>query len=329
MQSFISTALLIPTLPIRRSLIVGLQSVFVKSAYFEGGMEYLSGDIPCPNEIKRKDDGTIDWSDIPEAAVIVSNSGIVSLYIGNGYVIEAGGDTIKKLTIDESQSGKDAKGWGFAASDQDSARDELVVAVGGGNYAQGWTPMGTDGIAGIYTIGNKSYKAYVQWGCGAPWQYEKFSESGSYGKAACGVTSVAIIATGYGNDVTPLDVGTYAYSVVGRPVGDPTTAVTSWATLQACLDHYGIKNSGFKTGVTKDEIIEHLKQGKPVIMNVSGYEEPIGRSTYDGHYVTLLGMDSQGRIFLGDPASGGANSDYFAPENIFSASYSGICFIED
>lgn len=302
---------------------------FVKSAYFEGGMEYLSGDIPCPNEIKRKDDGTIDWSDIPEAAVIVSNSGIVSLYIGNGYVIEAGGDTIKKLTIDESQSGKDAKGWGFAASDQDSARDELVVAVGGGNYAQGWTPMGTDGIAGIYTIGNKSYKAYVQWGCGAPWQYEKFSESGSYEKAACGVTSVAIIATGYGNDVTPLDVGTYAYSVVGRPVGDPTTAVTSWATLQACLDHYGIKNSGFKTGVTKDEIIEHLKQGKPVIMNVSGYEEPIGRSTYDGHYVTLLGMDSQGRIFLGDPASGGANSDYFAPENIFSASYSGICFIED
>lgn len=302
---------------------------FVKSAYFEGGMEYLSGDIPCPNEIKRKDDGTIDWSDIPEAAVIVSNSGIVSLYIGNGYVIEAGGDTIKKLTIDESQSGKDAKGWGFAASDQDSARDELVVAVGGGNYAQGWTPMGTDGIAGIYTIGNKSYKAYVQGGCGAPWQYEKFSESGSYGKAACGVTSVAIIATGYGNDVTPLDVGTYAYSVVGRPVGDPTTAVTSWATLQACLDHYGIKNSGFKTGVTKDEIIEHLKQGKPVIMNVSGYEEPIGRSTYDGHYVTLLGMDSQGRIFLGDPASGGANSDYFAPENIFSASYSGICFIED
>lgn len=302
---------------------------FVKSAYFEGGMEYLSGDIPCPNEIKRKDDGTIDWSDIPEAAVIVSNSGIVSLYIGNGYVIEAGGDTIKKLTIDESQSGKDAKGWGFAASDQDSARDELVVAVGGGNYAQGWTPMGTDGIAGIYTIGNKSYKAYVQWGCGAPWQYEKFSESGSYGKAACGVTSVAIIATGYGNDVTPLDVGTYAYSVVGRPVGDPTKAVTSWATLQACLDHYGIKNSGFKTGVTKDEIIEHLKQGKPVIMNVSGYEEPIGRSTYDAHYVTLLGMDSQGRIFLGDPASGGANSDYFAPENIFSASYSGICFIED
>ena len=302
---------------------------FVKSAYFEGGMEYLSGDIPCPNEIKRKDDGTIDWSDIPEAAVIVSNSGIVSLYIGNGYVIEAGGDTIKKLTIDESQSGKDAKGWGFAASDQDSARDELVVAVGGGNYAQGWTPMGTDGIAGIYTIGNKSYKAYVQCGCGAPWQYEKFSESGSYGKAASGVTSVAIIATGYGNDVTPLDVGTYAYSVVGRPVGDPTTAVTSWATLQACLDHYGIKNSGFKTGVTKDEIIEHLKQGKPVIMNVSGYEEPIGRSTYDGHYVTLLGMDSQGRIFLGDPASGGANSDYFAPENIFSASYSGICFIED
>lgn len=302
---------------------------FIKSAYFEGGLEYISGDIPCPNEIEYKDDGTVDYSKIPEVAVIVADNGIASLYVGNGYVIEAGGGTIQKVPIGESQGAGHFKGWGFAVSDQDKAREDLVVSIGGGNYAQGYTPMGSDGIAGIYTIGNKSYKAYVQWGCGAPWEHEKFSESGSYSLAACGVTSVAIIATGYGNDVTPYDVGTYAYSVVGEPVGSTTTAVTSWATLGACLDHYGIKHSGFKSA-TKEEIIEHLKQGKPVIMNISApVKVPIGRSAYDGHYVTLLGMDSQGRIFLGDPASGGGNTDYFAPENIFSATYSGVCFIED
>lgn len=300
---------------------------FVKSAYFEGGMEYLSGDIPCPNEIKRKDDGTIDWSDIPEAAVIVSNSGIVSLYIGNGYVIEAGGDTIKKLTIDESQSGKDAKGWGFAASDQDSAKDELVVAIGGGNYAEGWTSFGyrneqirATGIAGVYRIGNRTHNVYVQ-GWNDLWGPKPFSE-GNYGSSACGATSVAIIVSGYKGDVRPDEIGACMYS--------HTNYVTSHDSLSYALNQYGLK-AEWKYTISKDEIIQHLKEGNPVILNIYAASDVIvGRSAYDGHYVTLLGINSKGEIMLGDPAGGGINNGYFSEDEIFGnlgGTNSSVCFI--
>ena len=300
---------------------------FIKSAYFEGGMEYISGDIPCPNEIKRKDDGTIDWSEIPETAVIVSNSGMAALYVGNGYVVEAGGSTIQKLPIDQSQSAKDPKGWGFAADDQDDARDKLVVAIGGGNYAEGWTSFGSQneqirstGIAGVYRIGNRNHNVYVQ-GYNDVWGPKPFSE-GNYGTSACGATSVAIIVSGYKPGVKPDEVGERMYS--------HTSAVTSHDALSFALSQYGLK-SEWKYTISKDEIIQHLKEGNPVILNISsGYKVVVGRSSYDGHYVTLLGLNSKGEIMLGDPAGGGINNGYFSEDQIFGnlgGTYSSVCYI--
>ncbi len=285
---------------------------FVKSAYFEGGMDYISGDIPCPNEIKKRDDGTIDWTDIPDAAVIVSNSGIVSLYVGNGYVIEAGGDTIQKVTIDESQSGKDAKGWGFAATDQDDARDKLVVTVGGGgSYGQGWTPFDTEeirktGIEGVYAAGDKQYNVYAQgyndvWGNLPYWNHD-------YGWSACGITSVAIILNGFGVDIDP--PGVNADGII-------TNGDTLPGELSAELAKYGLKTTS--AVYDKAKVIEHLKTGNPVIINV--HNSTIGRNSYEGHYLTLLGIDASGKIFLGDPAAGGNNSDYYTESEIFSGTW--------
>ena len=285
---------------------------FVKSAYFEGGMDYISGDIPCPNEIKKRDDGTIDWTDIPDAAVIVSNSGIVSLYVGNGYVIEAGGDTIQKVTIDESQSGKDAKGWGFAATDQDDARDKLVVTVGGGgSYGQGWTPFDTEeirktGIEGVYAAGDKQYNVYAQgyndvWGNLPYWNHD-------YGWSACGITSVAIILNGFGVDIDP--PGVNADGII-------TNGDTLPGELSAELAKYGLKTTS--AVYDKAKVIEHLKTGNPVIINV--HNSTIGRNSYEGHYLTLLGIDASGKIFLGDPAGGGNNSDYYTESEIFSGTW--------
>lgn len=285
---------------------------FVKSAYFEGGMDYISGDIPCPNEIKKRDDGTIDWTDIPDAAVIVSNSGIVSLYVGNGYVIEAGGNTIQKVTIDESQSGKDAKGWGFAATDQDDARDKLVVTVGGGgSYGQGWTPFDTEeirktGIEGVYAAGDKQYNVYAQgyndvWGNLPYWNHD-------YGWSACGITSVAIILNGFGVDIDP--PGVNADGII-------TNGDTLPGELSAELAKYGLKTTS--AVYDKAKVIEHLKTGNPVIINV--HNSTIGRNSYEGHYLTLLGIDASGKIFLGDPAGGGNNSDYYTESEIFSGTW--------
>lgn len=287
---------------------------FVKSAYFEGGMDYISGDIPCPNEIKRRDDGTIDWSDIPETAVIVSNSGIVSLYVGKGYVIEAGGNTIQKVTIDESQSAKDAKGWGFAATDQDDARDKLVVAIGGGgNYAQGWTSFGVKsekvaatGIEGIYTVGDKQYNVYAQ-GYNNVWGYTPYWNS-DYGNAACGITSVAILLTGFGIDIDP--PGVDADGII-------TNGDTLSSQLSAELAKHGLKTTSYVTD--KAKVIEHLKTGNPVLINEHSH---IGHNSYPaGHFATLLGIDASGKIFLGDPAGGGNNTDYYTEDEIFGGTW--------
>ena len=102
-------------------------AAFVKSAYNEAGLGYINGnaiDIPHPNSITYTSTGKVDYSNIPVGACIVSKGsssyGHVALYVGNGYVIEAGGRTIVKQKIDESYGKKYGfLGWGYATSSQE------------------------------------------------------------------------------------------------------------------------------------------------------------------------------------------------------------------
>ena len=101
-------------------------AAFVKSAYYEAGLPYISGnaiDIPHSNSIKYIN-GKVDYSSIPIGACVVSKGtpvngvlyGHVALYIGNGYVIEAGGKTIQKILIDKSFGKGKFLGWGYAGN---------------------------------------------------------------------------------------------------------------------------------------------------------------------------------------------------------------------
>lgn len=308
---------------------------FIKSAYAAGGFEYISGDIPCPNEIKKRSDGTVDWSEIPNGAVLVANNGISSLYVGNGYVVEAGGSTIQKVTIDQSQGAGQFKGWGFAATDQKAAQEKMVVTISGsgGNYAEGWTSYGaknaqirSTGIAGVYKVGNRAHNVYVQ-GYNDVWGGKSYSQ-GTYGTSACGATSVAIVVSGYKANVRPDEVGAYIYQSLGLSNGSRTTAVTGHQALTNALNHYGLK-AEWKSTISKEQVIQHLKQGNPVIINVHGSGTGIGNNKYTGHYVTLLGINAQGEIFLGDAAGGGNNNGYFSEDKIFGnlGGGSSVCLI--
>jgi len=101
-------------------------AAFVKSAYNEAGLGYINGnaiDVPHPNPIIYTSTGKVDYSNIPIGACIVSKGsssyGHVALYVGNGYVIEAGGRTVVKQKIDESYGVKYGfLGWGYATSSQ-------------------------------------------------------------------------------------------------------------------------------------------------------------------------------------------------------------------
>ena len=64
-----------------------------------------------------------------------------------------------------------------------------------------------------------------------------------------------------------------------------------------------------------------------VIANVKG-GIPIGNKGYKGHYVTLLGMDASGQIFLGDPGSTD-NSGYYDQSKIFTGAIVGAIIIDN
>lgn len=315
-----------------------LSSTFVSSAYHQAGLEYLqvdAKDMPHKNSMKFNSDGSVNYANIPVGAVIVSegsgeeSSGHACLYIGNGYVIEAGGEKIVKSPINQSYGAGNCGpfvGWGFAMSDQDEARNKLVISIGGGSYPQGYTKndattVRSTGIEGVYNSGTQTYNVYAQ-GYNDVWGGIPFSE-GTYATSACGATSCAIIASAVDPNATPEDTGKAIYAGLGLTYGSRNTAVTGHAGLSKALDKYGIKHE-WRYNSTTQEVIEHLQSGNPVIVNV---HNRIGRNYYSGHYVTLLGIDSSGQIFLGDPAGGGNNSDFFDQSQIFPLPEHGVCFV--
>lgn len=302
-------------------------AAFVECAYYEAGFEYYGGnanELPHPNKIEYNSDGTVNCSNIPVGAIIVSQGvpvdgvsyGHVCLYVGNGYIIEAGGSTIQKTPIDESFAGKGHNcapflGWGFATHNQEEARSKLISSGGvSGNFSNGWTSFGAksdqvrnSGIEGIYKSGNKQYNVYAQ-GYNNVWGEKPYWE-GTYGTDACGITSTAIILSGLGVNITPEGVNNDGIITNGNTIP---------SQLKDELSKYGFSCSGIDN--SKSKIVEHLKSGNPVFAYVSGSK--IGNNTYDGHYVSLLGINDQGQIFLGDPAGGGNNSGYFDQNNIIS-----------
>ena len=103
----------------------GYCAAFVKNAYYEAGLGYIAGnaiDLPHQNAIQYDSVGKVNYSSIPVGACIVSRGsssyGHVALYIGNGYVIEAGGSKIVKNKIDSSYGKGKFLGWGFATNQQ-------------------------------------------------------------------------------------------------------------------------------------------------------------------------------------------------------------------
>lgn len=104
---------------------------FVASAYYAAGVNPVYTSLNYAADARRSwgknnltwKNGKIDCSKIPLGACIYSQCGNdtrghVSLYIGSGYIIEAGVNPIRKILLNNTLSGRKYYSWGFNGNQQ-------------------------------------------------------------------------------------------------------------------------------------------------------------------------------------------------------------------
>ena len=197
-----------------------------------------------------------------------------------------------------------------------SSKDKLLYGVFY-NKENTWlkTPdVKNTGSAGMYKNGDKIYNVYAQ-GKNKLWADVPYSQK-NYEKSACGATSVAIIASNSDPDITPIESGQQIYKNAGHDFGTVVNdgSVTSYEVIKETLDDYGIKYTE-KYSYTNEEINKHLDKGQPIIICTKNTAIGNGK-VRSGHFVTLLGKNEDGQIFLGDPAEDGSNSGYYNQNKI-------------
>ena len=149
------------------------------------------------------------------------------------------------------------------------------------------------GYSGIYTSSSgMSYYEYKQFSP-APWGDNTFM-GGTMGDSGCSITSIAIILTGYGIDITPEDL---------------RQKYPGGAALQEILASYGVGSDRKSSKVTSDEVIEHLKTGKPIIMYLENGTDNYWTKKH--HFLTLLDWREENgkqQVYVSNP---GKNASHF------------------
>ncbi|MBD8923346.1 hypothetical protein EGR52_08025 [bacterium] len=140
-----------------------------------------------------------------------------------------------------------------------------------------------DGYTQIYTASSgKQYREYKQYeGSYKDTLYMPYGEPIS--SIGCSITAIAISLTGYGVDVNPGNLAGHNY-------------------LSQHFEEYGISCS--RGSATADNITEHLNEGKPVVVEISGtLVTTEGTKYYGQHFIALIDINSAGEVYVSDPGS--------------------------
>lgn len=150
-----------------------------------------------------------------------------------------------------------------------------------------------DGYFTTFTTVNtykKTYKEYKQNGISS-WSNKNYW-NGTMADNGCGITSLAIILSGYGKNYTPEDLRKKFYPRLNSD--DISTTLSNT---------YGIANSDFlyaSTYLSNDYIEEHLKTNRPILICV--WNKPTdNRWTTSSHYLVLLATDENGMVYISNP----------------------------
>ena len=149
---------------------------------------------------------------------------------------------------------------------------------------------GKDGFTTTFkTSDGKEFKEYKQ--NDGSWENNDYW-NGSMAENGCGITSMAIIISGYGKENTPEDLRQRYY-----PVLDYDTMSNELLNL------YNINSSGFyydSHHLSAESIVNHLKTDNPVLVCVW---DNLGKNrwTTRSHYMVLLAADDSDKIYVSNP----------------------------
>lgn len=137
----------------------------------------------------------------------------------------------------------------------------------------------------------KRYTQYIQ-GADALWAEHNYW-GGSMRENGCGITAIAIIASGYGKEDTPEILRKkYAPHLEGNKMA------------KVLEEDFGIANSGFcysQKEFSSKRIKESLEKGQPVLICVTN--QPDSKWTKKSHYMVLLDVDGE-KVYVCNPSAG-------------------------
>ena len=168
----------------------------------------------------------------------------------------------------------------------------------------------SDGYTTTYTTLNEMHKkTYIEYkqNQNASWSNKPYW-GGTMEDNGCGITSLSIIASGYGLDITPEYFREKYY---------PHLEATK---IHQTLNNLGIKCTDFyfsKTHISKKYFLEWLRSNRPILICVDNKKENVW--TAASHYMVLLEADDNGYIYLSNPngEDGTENaSGWYSPNEI-------------
>ncbi len=163
----------------------------------------------------------------------------------------------------------------------------------------------TDGPA-TPQVGNQNVPYFAQWD--GPWAKMKPGDQGwpladsqqgrtdcsTIQQRGCGPTSLAMVLSFYGENVTPLDTAKWGLGCTGAWQPKTLKEGWPWSNLNAKV-------------IKKTEILGLLKQGKPIVFNCAPCnglnKDGLPGKSYKGHYVVLTGFLSDSAIGVNDPGA--------------------------
>lgn len=162
------------------------------------------------------------------------------------------------------------------------------------------TITGKDGYFTTFTTIDNYKKTYIEYkqNGNSSWAQNEYW-GGTMEENGCGITSLSIILSGYGKNVTPEDLRKEYYPVLdGSKFG------------QVLKETYGIDNSDFlynSTDFSKNTILSWLQSNRPILVCV--WNQPHNnRWTTASHYLVLLACDDNNKVYVSNP-NGGQNDE--------------------